>query len=357
MTRPRLLAAALLVSGALASGGVSFARGDKVDPREQTARAFFATGKYQDAIQIYAQMFAERPHPNHLYNIGRCYQNMGDPDHAIPSFREYLRKGKIDAAGRKEVEGYITEMEALKEKHSVAERAMAELAPKDLPPPAAKPAVAAQPAATAPDAGAAPAAKPEEKLVVAAVPAGATPAATVAALAPPPPPPENPAEKQLASWKSQGEALWRDQAKTIDDTKVAKIEGLLAKAPAADPRLPEYQLYLGGLYAAKHFDARLKANALRKKMDAKEAVSADDLKALEADANQTFLKAIEVYLKALKAKSFAKQDEVLYQLALVLQANNMDARAQALLDRLVRTLPDSKSAQKVKDAQVAASKP
>jgi tetratricopeptide (TPR) repeat protein len=350
VTRNRLAALALLALTSLAAP----ARAEKVDPREQTARAFFATGKYQDAIQIYAQMFAERPHPNHLYNIGRCYQNMGDPDHAIPSFKEYLRKAKIDAAGRKEVEGFIKEMEALKEKHSAAERAIAELAPKELAAPApakpaaeaAKPAVAATPAT--PDAGAA-TPKPEEKLVVTApvVPANATPAVTAAVLAPAAPPPANPVDKQLAAWKSQGEAAWRDQAKTVDDAKVAKIEGLLAKAPAADPRLAEYQLYLGNLYAAKHFDARLKANALRKKMDAKEAVSAEDVKTLEADANATFLKAIEVYLKALKAKSFAKQDEVLYQLALVLQANNMEPRAKALLDRLVKTLPESKSAQKV----------
>jgi tetratricopeptide (TPR) repeat protein len=361
VTRARLQAL-LLLAGLTLAPAVS-ARAEKVDPREQTARAFFATGKYQDAIQIYAQMFAERPHPNHLYNIGRCYQNMGDPDHAIPSFREYLRKAKIDAAGRKEVEGFIKEMEALRDKHSAAERAIAELAPKELaaPPPAkpaaaepAKAAVAAAPAT--PDAGAAPA-KPEEKLVIAAVPANATPAVTAAVLAPAAPPPANPVDKQLATWKSQGEAAWRDQAKTVDDAKVAKIEGLLAKAPAADPRLPEYQLYLGNLYAAKHFDARLKANTLRKKMDAKEAVSADDVKTLEADANATFLKAIEVYLKALKAKSFAKQDEVLYQLALVLQANNMEPRAKALLDRLVKTLPESKYGQKVAAAEAPAAAP
>jgi tetratricopeptide (TPR) repeat protein len=350
MRAGRRALALLTFAAALGACAAAPARGgDKADPREQTARAFFATGKYQDAIQIYAQMFAERPHPNHLVNIGRCYQTMGDPDHAIPSFREYLRKAKIDAAARKEVEGYIKEMEALKEKHSAAERAIAELAPKELAPAKpAVPAVAAAPATT-PDGGAAPA-KPEEKLVipaVAAVPANATPAVTAAVLAPAAPPPANPVDKQLAAWKSQGEEAWRDQAKTVDEAKVAKIEGLLAKAPAADPRLAEYQLYLGNLYAAKHFKARLEANALRKKMDAKEAVSADEVKALEADANGTFLKAIEVYLKALKAKSFAKQDEVLYQLALVLGANNMEPRARGLLDRLVKTLPESKYAQKV----------
>ena len=54
---------------------------------------------------------------------------------------------------------------------------------------------------------------------------------------------------------------------------------------------------------------------------------------------------------------FARQDEALYQLALVLEANNMESRAHALLDRLVRTMPDSKLSQRVKDVNLGGAAP
>jgi tetratricopeptide (TPR) repeat protein len=87
----------------------------KTDPREMKARELFAAQRYQDALDIYIKLYAEKLHPNYLRNIGRCYQNLGDPDKAIGSFREYLRKAKsLPAEERAEIEGYIKEMEDLK---------------------------------------------------------------------------------------------------------------------------------------------------------------------------------------------------------------------------------------------------
>jgi tetratricopeptide (TPR) repeat protein len=87
----------------------------KTDPREMKARELFAAQRYQDALDIYVKLYAEKLHPNYLRNIGRCYQNLGDPDKAIGSFREYLRKAKsLPAEERAEIEGYIKEMEDLK---------------------------------------------------------------------------------------------------------------------------------------------------------------------------------------------------------------------------------------------------
>lgn len=88
-----------------------------VDQREMKAREAFAMGQYQDALDLFAKLYAEKLHPNYLRNIGRCYQNLGEPDKAINSFREYLRKAKTVASDeRQEVEGYIKEMEDLKAK-------------------------------------------------------------------------------------------------------------------------------------------------------------------------------------------------------------------------------------------------
>jgi len=90
-----------------------------VDSREMQAREAFGAGRYQEALDLFVKLYAEKLHPNYLRNIGRCYQNLGDPDKAISSFREYLRKAKgLRADERAEVEGYIREMEDLKKQRT-----------------------------------------------------------------------------------------------------------------------------------------------------------------------------------------------------------------------------------------------
>jgi hypothetical protein len=85
------------------------------DPREIKAREDFAGGRYQEALDLFARLYAESLHPNYLRNIGRCYQNLDQPERAISSFRDYLRKAKdLSADERQEIEGYIKEMEDLK---------------------------------------------------------------------------------------------------------------------------------------------------------------------------------------------------------------------------------------------------
>lgn len=87
------------------------------DPREMQAREAYAAGRYKDALDVYVKLYAESLHPTYLRNIGRCYQNLEDPDKAIGAFREYLRKSKgLAADEREEIDGYVKEMEALKAK-------------------------------------------------------------------------------------------------------------------------------------------------------------------------------------------------------------------------------------------------
>src|SRR6185369_1898085 len=83
--------------------------------QEKQAREAFALGNYTGALEIYGRLYAETAHPTYLRNIGRCYQNLGEPEKAISSFREYLRQGKnVTADQRAQIEGYIREMEELK---------------------------------------------------------------------------------------------------------------------------------------------------------------------------------------------------------------------------------------------------
>ena len=118
------------------------------DPREMTAREAFAAGRYQDALDVFVKLYAEKLHPNYLRNIARCYQNLGQAERAISSFREYLRKArKLTPAERAEVQGYIAEMEQLKRTQASQEGTGAGASAD----PASKtPAAAAPPAAGAP---------------------------------------------------------------------------------------------------------------------------------------------------------------------------------------------------------------
>jgi hypothetical protein len=90
---------------------------------EMQAREAFAAGRYDEALGLFAKLFAETLHPVYLRNIGRCHQKLRDPQKAIDSFRDYLAKAKtIPADERQEIEGYIREMEQLKDEQAKAQR-------------------------------------------------------------------------------------------------------------------------------------------------------------------------------------------------------------------------------------------
>ena len=311
------------------------AKAPKNDPREQTARAFFAVGKYQEAIDIYSQLFAQYIHPMYIYNIGRCYQNMGAPDKALASFHEYLRKEKhITPALKQEIEGHIKEMEELKQQQqSLTEKLGAVAAPTaaTAAPPAAKPGAAPEPATTVAE---------EPKL-----------AATAEAKREP----ENPVAAYLAKLHAQHETVWRARARKPDDAKAQKIETLLHSVPPDDPRLAKYELFLADLYAGKHFFLRLKE--LEKDGQAQAGGEGQPVgagaRSLGPEINASFLKAGEHYVAASHIPTFEKSDVVLMGLGVLLEANGMEARARAVLERLVKKYPNSKAAKEVLSGDVS----
>jgi tetratricopeptide (TPR) repeat protein len=106
------------------------------DPREVKARADFVAGRTQSALDAFATLYAETLNPVYLRNVGRCYQNLGEPDRAISTFRDYLRKAKsMKPEERAEIDGYIKEMEDLKAKQEAAAPPPAASAPPPAPPP------------------------------------------------------------------------------------------------------------------------------------------------------------------------------------------------------------------------------
>jgi tetratricopeptide (TPR) repeat protein len=117
VSHPKVVAVVTCLALAL----LSVRAGAATDPREIKAREDFVGGRYQEALDLFAKLYAETLHPNYLRNIGRCYQNLGEPDRAISSFRDYLRKGKdLSPAEQAEIHSYIAEMEALKRQRAAA---------------------------------------------------------------------------------------------------------------------------------------------------------------------------------------------------------------------------------------------
>jgi len=116
--------AALVMVGLLAQTSPSEAAPKSKDSRELSAREAFATGHYEEAIELYGRLYAEKLHPTYLRNIGRCYQKLKEPEKAIDSFRDYLSRAKnLSANERKEIDGYIADMEALKDRQAAEKSA------------------------------------------------------------------------------------------------------------------------------------------------------------------------------------------------------------------------------------------
>ena len=109
------------VLGAVLVSLLAFAGAAHADhATEMKARESFAAGRYDEALQTFAKLYAETLNPIYLRNIGRCQQKLKQPDKAIDAFHDYLIKGgkKISADEKAEINGYIKEMEALRDEQA-----------------------------------------------------------------------------------------------------------------------------------------------------------------------------------------------------------------------------------------------
>jgi hypothetical protein len=136
------------------------AAGSEVDKQlEMTARADFAAGRYDEAIDTFAKLYAQTLNPVYLRNIGRSFQKKREPQKALDAFQDYLAKTKsgkfkIAADERAEIEGYIKDMQALRDEQARTAAA----APPPVQPLQTTPVAATPPPASLPPAEAAPAA-------------------------------------------------------------------------------------------------------------------------------------------------------------------------------------------------------
>src|SRR5206468_2507699 len=108
----RALAAAVFVACAVGGAVAAQAQapGTVLTPRqrerERTAMSAYVAGRYQEALEMYADLYADFHDPVYLRNIGRCHQKLKHPDEAISSFEEYLARYKrLSATEIEQVQG------------------------------------------------------------------------------------------------------------------------------------------------------------------------------------------------------------------------------------------------------------
>ena len=123
MTRLFVMAVGVTTLTVLAVGGaevraqpsaVSSQLSPKQKAAERKAMGAFTAGEYKTAATIYSDLYAEFHEPIYLRNVGRCYQQLKNPERAIRSYTEYLERSKrVTPEERAEIEAAISEMRAL----------------------------------------------------------------------------------------------------------------------------------------------------------------------------------------------------------------------------------------------------
>jgi len=102
--------------------GSAAALADPLKDRARQGKQLYKEGQYEDAAKVFSSLSVEYP-DNHAFtrNLGACYYHLRRPEPAISNLREYLnRKGDIAKEDRTEVEGWIAEMEKVRDQAAAA---------------------------------------------------------------------------------------------------------------------------------------------------------------------------------------------------------------------------------------------
>ncbi len=124
-----LLAKQAASSGERAGAG----SGDDKIAKERAAKKACLTGDADGGVALLADLYVETNDANHIFNQGRCLEQVGRCEDAIIRFREYLRKTK-DAGNISDgrAERHITECEEVLSKANNAQPTQTSSAPTPL---------------------------------------------------------------------------------------------------------------------------------------------------------------------------------------------------------------------------------
>lgn len=76
----------------------------------QWAQKLYKEARYASAIEKFEEAYRIKPHPSILFNIGRCYEQLGEIPRALRSYRDYL-KALPDAKDKEAVANAIVNLE------------------------------------------------------------------------------------------------------------------------------------------------------------------------------------------------------------------------------------------------------
>ena len=133
--RSSSLALCLAVAVGPASARAAETRSNAAAPANQAnvaqlneeGAAFYAARDYRRAIEKFIQAYAIDTDPNLLFNIARCYEELGEVDAAIEKYETFLKTPGADTRGRQRARESLTALrEARNESAASAENGTAE---------------------------------------------------------------------------------------------------------------------------------------------------------------------------------------------------------------------------------------
>jgi tetratricopeptide (TPR) repeat protein len=120
---PLLLALGLCAVPASAAEGRGAASNQaNVAQLNEEGASFYAARDYRRAIEKFIQAYAVDSDPNLLFNIARCYEELGETDAAIEKYETYLKTPGAEARGRQRARESLT---ALREAAETARKSPA----------------------------------------------------------------------------------------------------------------------------------------------------------------------------------------------------------------------------------------
>lgn len=135
------LSASLALFGAPASSQAfaaeprpSSAASPNLEQLNEEGADLYAARDYRRAIEKFIQAYAIEPDPNLLFNIARCYEELGEVDAAIEKYETFLKTPGADTRGQKRARESLA---ALREPGTAAPAASRGPSPEAEPPPRA----------------------------------------------------------------------------------------------------------------------------------------------------------------------------------------------------------------------------
>jgi tetratricopeptide (TPR) repeat protein len=109
--------------------------------------ALYAARDYRHAIEKFIQAYAVDTDPNLLFNIARCYEELGEVDAAIEKYETFLKTPGADTRGRQRARESLAALRDARDR-GAASRGASDVEPKGAPSEATRPAPAASTADT-----------------------------------------------------------------------------------------------------------------------------------------------------------------------------------------------------------------